>query len=388
VTGVVPLDGVLRRYEWGSTTAIPRLIGVPADGRPIAELWFGAHPEGPATVAGTGDGLDEVIGADPVGALGAAVAERFGGQLPYLLKVLAAEKALSIQVHPNRCQAQEGFAAEEAAGVPRSAPERNYCDPCHKPELLSALTRFEALCGFRPADRVAALLDAARAPALAGVRAALDGPDPVRAAFTEVLRRTDAEAATAQLVERLPALRSVDPGAARALELTAADRPGDPGVVLTILLNYVRLEPGEALFLPAGNVHAHLRGTGVEVMASSDNVLRCGLTGKHVDVDELLRVADFRARSDCRWPAAPLPEGVVYAPPVEEFVLLRLRPDGGELALGSGPAIVLCVEGRAAVDGIELAPGRAAFVGADVPNPALSGSGTVFVARTGQLGKT
>jgi mannose-6-phosphate isomerase len=383
MSGVVALEGTARHYDWGSPTVIPQLLGVPPDGRPVAELWFGAHPGGPAAVPARAVRLDQLVAADPAGILGPAVADRFGGRLPFLVKILAAEHGLSIQVHPDGRQAREGFAREEAAGIPRDAANRNYRDPNHKPELICALTPIEALCGFRPAANVAALLDALDTPALAGVRAALDGEDPLRAAFTEILRRTDPGATVSELLDRLPALRDVDAGAARAVELTAADRPGDPGIVLTLLLNYTVLEPGEALFLRAGNVHAYLRGCGVEVMASSDNVLRCGLTSKHVDVDELLRITDFRALPDLRSPADPLADGIAFRPPVDEFALTRLSGRAAGSALGRGPAIVLCTAGTTTVDGIELRPGRAVFVPFDAAEPGLSGTGTVFVARPG-----
>jgi mannose-6-phosphate isomerase len=388
VNGVLALEGIVRNYEWGSPTALPNLLGTPPDGRPVAELWFGAHPDDPARIPSLGLRLDELVAADPAGTLGEAVADRFGGRLPFLVKLLAVDKALSIQVHPDLRQAQAGFAAEDAAGIPRDAAERNYRDPNHKPELFCALTRFESLCGFRPVEHIAALLEAADTAALAGVRAALDGPDPLRAAFTEVLERTDVSAAVPALLDRLAQLRQIDAGAARALELTASDRPGDRGIVLSLLLNHVVLEPGEALFLPAGNVHAHLRGLGVEVMASSDNVLRCGLTPKHVDVPELLRITDFRSRTELGEAAAPVPSGAAYRPPVEDFGLLRLAPDRSGLALGAGPAIVVCTDGHLDLAGITLRPGQAAFLRADADRTELGGPGTAFVATPGRLSKT
>jgi mannose-6-phosphate isomerase len=167
------------------------------------------------------------------------------------------------------------------------------------------------------------------------------------------------------------------------VELTAADRPGDPGVLLTLLLNYTRLAPGEALFLPAGNVHAYLRGSGVEVMSSSDNVLRCGLTTKHVDVDELLRITDFRP-ADLRQPGVAVPDGVCFRPPVAEFSLARLSVGPGSTRLAGGPAIVLCTSGSASLDRTVLRSGSAAFVRADAGTPVLDGSATLFVARPGE----
>src|SRR4051794_980903 len=198
---VVPIEGVLRRYDWGSRTAIPELLGAEPDGRPAAELWFGAHPDDPSPAGETA--LDELIAADPAGALGPGVAERFGPHLPFLLKILAAGKALSIQVHPTREQAQAGFAAEDAAGVDRAAPDRNYRDPNHKPELICALTPFEALCGFRPVAGTRALLAELALPELGFLADALATDDPLRAAFTAVLTADDPAPAVAALSARV-----------------------------------------------------------------------------------------------------------------------------------------------------------------------------------------
>jgi mannose-6-phosphate isomerase len=374
-TGVVALDGVLRRYEWGSTTAIPALLGVEPDGRPAAELWFGAHPDDPSTVVGAGATLDALIDADPAGALGPAVVERFGPRLPYLLKILAADKALSIQVHPTRAQAEAGFAAEDAAGVDRAAPTRNYRDRNHKPELLCALTPFDALCGFRPVAATRTLLAELALPELDFVLERLAGPDPLRAAFTAVLTHPQPEPVVRALAQRVA--RAAE-GPLRAARLAAEDFPGDIGVVLTLLLNDVRLQPGEAIYLGAGNVHAYLRGTGVEIMANSDNVLRCGLTPKHVDVDELLKITDFSELPEPRRPAL----GGRFDVPVPDFSLTRLEVDEPFGIHDLGPCIVLCTEGAVGVADTALTPGRAAFVPAGRPASGR-GSGTVFVAAVG-----
>ncbi|MCW2597608.1 MAG: mannose-6-phosphate isomerase, class, partial [Jatrophihabitans sp.] len=183
---VLALDGTIRRYEWGSPTVIPELLGAEPDGAPVAELWFGAHPDDPSHVPADGRNLEAVIADDPVGILGADVVDRFGPQLPFLLKVLAAQKSLSIQVHPTLEQARAGFTAETAAGIPRDAPERNYRDANHKPELICALTPFEALSGFRPIEQTLAALAELDVPELGFLADLLRGPDPLRAAFTAV----------------------------------------------------------------------------------------------------------------------------------------------------------------------------------------------------------
>jgi mannose-6-phosphate isomerase len=369
---VLAIDGVLRRYEWGSRTAIPQLLGVEPDGRPAAELWFGAHPDDPSPVPARDTTLAALVAAAPDALLGPSVLDRFGPQLPFLLKILAADKALSIQVHPTREQAQAGFAAEEAAGVARSAPDRNYRDANHKPELICALTEFDALCGFRPVADTRALLAELAVPELQFMVEALAGPDPLRAAFTAVLTHPHPAPAVAALTARVA--RAED-GPQRAARLAAHDFPGDVGVLLTLLLNYVRLAPGESIFLGAGNVHAYLRGTGVEIMANSDNVLRCGLTPKHVDVPELLKITDFVELADPRWPSV----GGTFAVPVPDFRLTRLEVEEPTGLDDPGPLIVLCTEGAAEVDGVRLRPGHAAFVPAATPTT-VAGEAVVYVA--------
>lgn len=371
----VALDGVVRRYDWGSRTAIPELLGRAPDDRPEAELWFGAHPDDPSPLVATpGATLSDVIDADPAAALGAGVLSRFGPRLPFLLKVLAADKALSIQVHPTLAEAEAGYAAEDEAGIARDAPNRNYRDANHKPELICALTPFEALCGFRDPAETLHLLADLDVPELDFLADALSGPDPLRTAFTAVLTHDD------------PAALSTALGAAvqgakrrfRGVQLAAGDFPGDVGVVLALLLNYVELEPGEAIYLGAGNVHAYLRGTGIEIMANSDNVLRCGLTSKHVDVPELLAITDFTALADPRLPAV---DGA-FDVAVRDFRLTRCELDGPVIVEDRGPLVVLCARGSASIGGVELTPGRAAFVPATQPGLTLDGQGLVFVAGT------
>lgn len=401
---VFALDGAERDYAWGSTTAIQTLLGREPDGRPLAELWFGAHPDDPAPVPGLGTTLDRLIAADPPALLGADTLDRFGAQLPFLLKLLAADSPLSIQAHPTRAQAQAGFAAEDARRVPRDAPERDYRDANHKPELLCALTDFEALCGFRPVADTLRLLDAFDLPELEPVRELLAGRgrgfpseavtagDGLRAAFTYLLRLPEPGPLVAAVAARAEAI--ADPrwaGAAGAVRRCAAAFPGDVGVVLTLLLNHLVLRPGEAIYLGAGNVHAYLHGLGVEVMANSDNVLRCGLTSKHVDVDELLKITDFGERPDPRW--RPEPEGW-FRVPVPDFELVHVDlgghrtpgRDAGECATGTAgrPYLVLCVSGEATVQvgggDVRLTPGRAAFVPARESAFTVRGTGQVFLA--------
>jgi mannose-6-phosphate isomerase len=371
----VLIDGVPRHYEWGSPTAIPGLMGRPPDGRPVAELWFGDHPGAPSAVPAAGTTLDRLVAADPETMLGTAVTRRFGTRLPFLLKILAADKALSIQVHPTRVQARAGFDAEDAAAIPRDAAHRNYRDANHKPELLCALTPFDALCGFRPRTETLAVLATLGLPELAFVEAALHGPDPLRDAFTAVLTHPDPDAAVRAVTARVAGETE---GPLLATRLVAEDCDGDVGVLLTLLLNYVHLAPGEGIYLDAGNIHAYLRGTAVEIMANSDNVLRCGLTPKHIDVPELLRIADFAELAEPRWPAV---DGR-FDVPVPDFRLTRLAVDAATTLHDGGPQIVLCTAGGVGVDGKRLAPGQAVFVPAATP-AAVDGRGVVFVAAAG-----
>lgn len=417
VPAVLTIDGVVRDYAWGSRTAIAALLGLEPDGSPAAELWFGAHPASPSPVQGRGAGLDQVIAADPDGLLGPAVVAEFGPRLPFLLKVLAADKALSIQVHPTLEQARAGFAAENRAGLTPDDPARNYRDDNHKPELLCALTPFTALCGFRSPEQTVELIDELPAQvgaALAEVRAELAGPDPteaLRAAFTRLLTLGPDE--RDELVEQVVAgCRSVltryapldtwadgSVGAARVVDLCAQDYPGDVGAVLSLLLNPLVLQPGEAIYLAPGNVHSYLRGTGIELMASSDNVLRCGLTDKHVDVPELLTITDFSSLSEPRWPADQEEAGAGFTVPAPEFSLhtVDLSTHGPVRLHPAGPAIVLCVGGASQITAgsvrLELPMGRAAFVPPSLdgfelewigPDGfGLDGTGHVFVAGVG-----
>ncbi|MET9498532.1 mannose-6-phosphate isomerase, class I [Streptomyces sp. NPDC006552] len=376
------LTNTVRPYAWGSTTAIPHLLGTEATGEPQAEMWMGAHPGAPSrTERGP---LDEVIAADPAGQLGAAAVEKFGPRLPFLLKLLAAGAPLSLQVHPDLQQAKEGYDAEEAEGVPVTAPERNYKDANHKPELICALTEFDGLCGFRAPEEAAQLLDGLGVDSLKPY-ADLLRAHPEEAALREVLTAVlsaDRDEMAHTVAAAAAAARHLG-GAYEPYAGIAHHYPGDPGVIAAMLLNHVRLQPGEALFLGAGVPHAYLNGLGVEIMANSDNVLRCGLTPKHVDVPELLRIVRFEATDPgvLRPEASPGGEEV-YDTPIDEFRLSRyVRPEGApahDLTAGT-PQILLCTAGSVRAGGLDLAPGRSAFVPAG-EKVEMSGTGTFFRA--------
>ncbi|SEK24077.1 mannose-6-phosphate isomerase, type 1 [Blastococcus sp. DSM 46786] len=371
------LSNGVRFYPWGSRTVIPELLGepVPAD-RPHAELWVGAHPDEPSVLS-DGRPLDKAIAEDPDRLLGPAVVERFGARLPFLLKVLAAETPLSLQAHPTTAQAEVGYAAEEAAGIAHDDPTRTFKDPFHKPELLLALTTFEALCGFRPVEESLHCLAKLQVPELKPTIAAL-ARGGLRAAIPQLLaltgeRRTELVHAVATAAARFVAAH--DPefiNTYRWAATLAETYPGDPGVVISLMCNHLKLAPGEAVFLPAGNLHAYLSGAGVEVMASSDNVLRGGLTAKHVDLAALIEVLDF---TDGKVPVLhPVlgPGGLRYPVPVQDFDLTRVHLDEQAGTLTTrGPQLLLCTEGAAvlaSVDGeLTLEQGRAAFLPAGAP---------------------
>ena len=335
------MSGAVQHYTWGDQWFIPALLDVPADGRPWAEMWFGTHPSAPSTVD-DGTMLSSVT-----------------GDLPYLLKVLAAGRPLSLQTHPSPEQAVAGFAREETAGVARDAPTRIYRDPFAKPELICALTPFDALCGFRPIDASVAVLQRL---GLDGLAAQLRS-EGLPAVVTGLYR---GEIALGPIVDACTAHAFSE---ARMVTELALQYPGDPSVAVTLLMHRVQLAPGEAIYLGPGNLHAYLSGSGVEVMAASDNVVRGGMTDKHVDVDELLAVLDIRSIADPRVRPVEGPDGWWrYDTPDTPFRLWRLEIAGRTSVTAVGRELVLCVDG--ATDQLErgavlvLSPGESlAFTG-------------------------
>jgi mannose-6-phosphate isomerase len=383
------LRSTVRHYAWGSRTVIPELLGEPSPAdKPYAELWMGAHPDEPSVLS-DGTALDKAIAVEPELFLGAAVRDRFGDRLPFLMKVLAAETPLSLQAHPTPAQARAGFDAEEAAGIPRNDPARTFHDPHHKPELLVALTEFEALCGFRPVEESLHCLAKLQVPELKPTIAAL-ARGGLRAVIQQLLALSDERVTTLVAAVDSRAARFVAAGdpefvnTYRWAAQLAETHPGDPGVVISLMCNHLRLAPHEAIFLPAGNLHAYLSGAGVEVMSSSDNVIRGGLTAKHVDLAALIEVLDFR---DGRVPViepVPASAGFRYPVPVEDFDLTRL-PLGEQPATLTtpGPQVLLCTEGTIVLSSgdtrLRLDKGQSAFLPAGAP---LSAAGPGMLYRT------
>ena len=389
------LTGVIQPYAWGSRTAIPEFLGVEPTGEPQAELWFGAHPLAPSAV--DGEPLDKLVAHDPVRVVGRASVEAFGPRLPFLLKIIAAAQPLSLQAHPSREQAAAGYAREQAAGVPRDAPQRTYRDGWPKPELLCAFVETDALCGFRePAETYQMFEKLAVDRALTLVAALADADVPaaerLRVAFSRLLRLTpDERSVISELAQAAEAIQEPDDVAsfARTASELNTYHPGDPGVLAALLMNRIALQPGDALFMPSGNLHAYLSGAGVEIMANSDNVMRGGLTPKYVNVDELLAVLDFTP--GLRGLITPLEEspGVWrYPTPAPEFTLWRLEPHAESAAVpaaGSG-RILLVTDGEltamSTTTRLDLGRGEAALLSAG-EEAAVTGRGTAFVGGPG-----
>lgn len=366
------ISGVTKNYDWGSKNLVPDFFGLEKPSEPIAEIWFGTHPLGESQEIGEKRNLSEALGK----------------KLNFLVKILSADRALSIQVHPNPQQAKEGYEREQALGVGLDDPKRNYKDTSHKPEALVALTPFQALCGFRPrADLIQIFTEFGKSePEFASLAKDLIGG----AELTEVFESLIANSELAKRFEKTVDLSQAEPMVKEARDLVKrllAQFPDDTGALVALMLNHVQLEPGEAIYLPAGNIHAYLSGLGVEVMAASDNVLRSGLTSKHVDVAEVLKLADFSELAEPKIQARKLAEGLVeYPVQCSEFRVYRAEVSGKNLLADldlPASAIVLCTQGEVAVStSLEerevLSKSEVVFV-SGAKKLSLSGSGTAFI---------
>ncbi|EPW7974135.1 mannose-6-phosphate isomerase [Cronobacter turicensis] len=375
----------VQNYAWGSKTALTELYGVAnPEGLPMAELWMGAHPKSSSKIQddqGRTRALREVIDADKTALLGAPVAERFG-ELPFLFKVLCADQPLSIQVHPNKQASEEGFARENAAGIPLDAAERNYKDPNHKPELVFALTPFLAMNAFREFSEIVSLLQP-----VAGAHTAIahflaePNADRLRDLFAGLLNMQGEEKSRALAVLKATvASQQGEPW--DTIRFIAQFYPDDSGLFSPLLLNVVKLNPGEAMFLFAETPHAYLQGVALEVMANSDNVLRAGLTPKYIDIPELVANVKFVAKPAAQLLTQPEKDGATleFPIPVEDFAfsLHDLQSQPQRLAQESA-AILFCVEGEAVLskgdERLTLKPGESAFVAANESPVNVSGVG-------------
>jgi len=390
------LKNKIQDYAWGSLTSIPELLGIKPNGEPHAELWMGAHPKAPSMVSEDGEwvSLATLIEKQPVDILGKVVVEKFGASLPYLFKVLAAAKPLSIQAHPSMAQAKTGYENENRLGVPLTAPHRNYKDPNHKPECICALTPFWALCGFRPYEEMVSLLEATCPSGLTeeieNLKHHMDASG-LKQFFSHLisLEPEHRDEITAAAVSNVAKLSDKHP-VFEWVEKLYQDYPGDIGIFAPVLLNLVCLEPGQALYLPAGELHAYLDGTGIELMANSDNVLRGGLTPKHVDIEELLKTLNFEARTlDILKPVSVDEAVSEYTTPAEEFRLSVINLSENNTFKSSenhGVEIMLCEAGRALVTGsvakneIEVVKGDVFLVPASTGEYTIKGTAQIFMA--------
>ena len=389
------LQNPIQTYAWGSLTAIPQLLGTSSPApQPQAELWMGAHTKAPSRfqINDCWITLIDAIAQHSELFLGTWVANRFQNHLPYLFKVLAATKALSIQAHPDRAAAVKGYERENAQGIPLNDAQRNFKDPNHKPECLCALTSFWALCGFRSADVISKRLARLCPNSLANVIGKLTlrpGEKGLKHFFLAMLGLDpeDQKIAVTEAVTQARLRAHFDPVCRWIIRLHE-QYPDDIGVLSPAILNLVCLKPGEALYLPEGELHAYLEGTAMEVMANSDNVIRGGLTPKHVDVQELQQVLNFEERPlKIIQPVERSVAEVVYVTPAEEFELSRIRVSEElhyENPSVRSPEILLCVEGRSIIQdtggGQDLAldKGRAVIVPAAVNAYRISGKAKLY----------
>lgn len=389
------IHGTVMHYPWGTADAIPALLGVPGDGRPFAEYWLGAHVVAPSRLDGVR--LDELIEADP-GILGPVAAQHFGGRLPFMMKILSARHALSLQAHPSRDRAVEGFVREESLGLALDDPKRCYKDDCAKPETLIALTEFRLLLGFRPPVQtfelfeqlgVAHVLDTVIAPLMLR-----RGPAATEEVFLEVLTLEGdrIELVNQVLVAAVAHAADEGPVGETARLIIELDEffPGNPGIIAACLMNLVTLRPGQAVFVPAGQMHAHLSGTGIELQANSDNVLRGGLTAKHIAVEELVSVVDFGESTPRIMQGTEQGPGVWrYPSECPEFDVWRIegRPEPTLLPGHGAVRIALVTAGNVTLEDdrtrLDLEHGQAVLLPADNPPVRVWGDGQVFLGAPG-----
>jgi len=394
---IAVLKNPIQEYAWGSKTAIQTLIGLPVPSeKPAAELWLGAHPKAPSEVMIEGEwqSLEKIIERDPVSVLGKGVAERFSNKLPFLFKVLAADRPLSIQVHPNFEEAREGFERENRLGIPLNASERNYKDANHKPEILCAITPFEGLKGFRTPEDIIDLMDRVSVSTLSDelsrLRRETDGSG-LKRFFTSLISmdQTRRERVIDEAIRGAEGCINEDRLFYWMVELNR-EYPGDIGVLSPLIFNLVELGPGEAIYIPANELHAYLKGVGMELMANSDNVLRGGLTPKHVDVPELLKIVSFTPEPVRKvTPSGGLPGEKIYATPAEEFQLSVISVANRDPFISErdrGVEIMICMEGGAEIKDLEsgqvetVAKGKSLLIPSALSQYQIVGEATIYKA--------
>jgi len=382
------LKPAFQAYAWGDRSFIQRLCGLSNEiGKPLAEMWLGAHPQAPSLIETTAGEmpLDVFLAQQPEQHLGKAYGI-YGGKLPFLLKVLAAEKPLSIQVHPDKLTAKQGFATENEAGIALSATNRSFKDDNHKPELILALTPFTLMRGFRQYDQIINLFQHFAVDDLWSEFRTFSqaaSPQTLSSLFRQIL---DSPPLQLELfIARISAFEGKGNTEVEFLKNTILQLnshfPLDSGIVSPLLLNTLVLSPGQAVYLDAGILHAYIQGAGIELMANSDNVIRAGLTPKHIDRELLFRVTDFNPS-----PPQILDQAAdsvsLHPAPAKEFELLHLDLAGTEiLALQGRPAILLCLSGKLKINhSMDLARGEAAFISASEPALSLIGKAELVIA--------
>ncbi|MFA0085992.1 mannose-6-phosphate isomerase, class I [Vibrio sp. 10N.261.51.F12] len=385
------LDNVIQNYAWGSKESITNLFGIPnPKSEPQAEIWMGIHPSGCSKIAATQQPLSELIAQNPTRLLGDYTENRFG-DLPYLFKVLAAETPLSIQVHPSKHKAEIGFARESAQGIAMTAANRNYKDPNHKPELVYALTLYKAMNGFRPIKHIIALFNEINIESLSSELAALtdnQNNEGLQQFFSAIMSLNGARKDAALNELYLAYNRSSATAMAREALLYSADfkqhYPDDIGLLAPLMLNTIELSPGQAMFLHAETPHAYVKGTGLEIMANSDNVLRAGLTPKYIDVPELIDNTRFTSMDPDTIKLEPiLKDGKLSYPiPVDDFGFDILNAtENRDIQYVRSAEIIFCVAGDATISSadqcISLTAGEAIFIGNDTGSYDYQGNGVL-----------
>ncbi|CAG8999166.1 MAG: Mannose-6-phosphate isomerase [Candidatus Celerinatantimonas neptuna] len=382
------MQNPIQHYAWGSTSALKTLFGIPnPEHQPQAEIWMGAHPKASScvTVGGRTISLNEFIAQNPQTILGEQTAKEFG-ELPYLFKVLCAAKALSVQVHPSKEQAEKGFQREQQSGIPLNSAQRNYKDPNHKPELVYALTPYQAMNGFRSIDEIVTLFNECQLSEIKPAIAALENdPTPQSlATFFKAVLSLEGEVRSHTLSQlHLHSQKHLDEPHYALIDELFKQYPDDIGVLAPLMLNVVLLQPGEAMFLYAGTPHAYVKGTGLEIMANSDNVLRAGLTPKHIDIDELQANTRFETHpiDAIRLAGQPIKDGYDYPTPVDDFCFshfskpsVTIKTRGAEIIFAIDQDITLQYKGA---EQLIIHRGESAFIPATTDEYRLQSQGQV-----------
>lgn len=394
------LRNIVKEYSWGSYTAIPKLLGkkTPCD-KPQAELWIGAHPLASSMVktGGKWEPLSDLIKKNPSEILGKKCAEKYGAELPFLFKIIAASEPLSIQAHPNLSHAKKGFKSEKRLGIPPDSFYRNYKDENHKPECVCALSDFEALCGFRPVSEILFFL---KKTCPVTLKKQIDelkknpNPSGMRSFFTNVMTMdfNRNKNIISEATEKSRIFADENPAFKWVLAL-AGKYPSDIGVISPLFLNYVCLKPGQAMFLPAGELHAYLNGVALELMANSDNVIRGGLTAKHVDIEELSNILRFKSmKNRVILPEKNKNEGI-YKTPSKEFMLSLISVCKDKVYTGSqgrSAEIILCIGGKAVISSsgnnrIIISRGDSVIIPASVKRYCIEGKATLYKASVNNI---